>query len=199
MPRIRAFDGYLVDAGRAARVVSPAYDAVSPAMRRQFAEANPQNYLNTMRLREDFPDNAQPTAEHLLALNKARLDELLSNGSFHRFEQPCLFIYRLSVDGHTQTGVVCEVSVDEYHEGRLRKHESTRSDKEDLLAMYQKVVGVSSSPICLAHPHDDDIEQFLTRATRQPPALDFVSPGRRCPTGVVHRKRGGAKTITSIV
>lgn len=175
MPHIRAFDGYLVDPARAAQVVSPAYDAVSPAMRRQFAEANPQNYLNTMRLREDFPEDAQPTVERLLALNKARLDELLSNGSFNRFEQPCLFIYRLSVDGHTQTGVVCEVSIDEYHHGRLRKHENTRSNKEDLLAMYQKVVGVSSSPVCLAYPHDDDIEQLLVEATRQPPQLDFVA------------------------
>lgn len=175
MPRIRAFDGYLVDAARAGQVVSPAYDAVSPSRRRRFAEANPQNYLNTMRLREDFLADAQPTVERLLALNKARLDELLSNGSFNRFERHCLFIYRLSVGGHTQTGVVCEVSVDEYHQGRLRKHENTRCDKEDLLAMYQRVVGVSSSPICLAYPHDDDIEQLLERAVRQPPVLDFVS------------------------
>ena len=175
MPRIRAFNGYLVDPARAEQVVSPAYDAVSPAMRRQFAEANPQNYLNTMRLQEDFPADAQPTVAQLLESNKARLDELLSNGSFNRFEQPCLFVYRLSVEGHTQTGVVCQVSLDEYHEGRLRKHENTRSDKEDLLAMYQQVVGVSPNPICLAYPHDDDIRQVLERETRRPPALDFVS------------------------
>ncbi len=175
MPRIRAFDGYLVDPVRAAQVVSPAYDAVSPTMRRQFAEANPQNYLNTMRLLEDFPDHAQPTPENLLALNKSRLEELLSNGSFHRFEQPCLFIYRLSVGRHTQTGVVCEVSVDEYHHGHLRKHENTRSDKEDLLTSYQQVVGVSSSPICLAYPHDNAIEQLLAEQTQQLPTLDFVS------------------------
>ena len=175
MPRIRAFDGYLVDPARAGQVVSPAYDAVSPEKRRQFAERNPQNYLKTMRLREDFPADAQPTAERLLALNKARLDELLSNGSFNRFDQPCMFIYRLSVDGHTQTGVVCEVSVDEYHRGHLRKHENTRSDKEDLLATYQQVVGVSSSPICLAYPHDAAIAQLLEGAVREPPVLDFVS------------------------
>ncbi len=175
MPRIRAFDGYLVHPARAAEVVSPAYDAVSPEKRRQFAEANPQNYLNCMRLREDFPADSQPTVERLLAMNKAKLDELLGNGSFNRFTQPCLFIYRLSAGEHTQTGVVCEVSVDEYHEGRLRKHENTRSDKEDLLTRYQEVVGVSSSPICLAHARDADIEQLLAEQTRHPPALDFVA------------------------
>lgn len=175
MPRIRAFDGYLVNPACAAQVVSPAYDAVSPTQRRKFAEANPQNYLNAMRLQDDFPADARPSVEKLLALNKACLDELLSNGSFNLFAQPCLFLYRLSVGGHVQTGVVCEVSVDEYRQGRLRKHEDTRSDKEDLLAMYQQVVGVSSSPICLAHPHDDAIAAWLARTTEQPPELDFVS------------------------
>ena len=200
MPRIRAFDGYLVDPARAGQVVSPAYDAVSPEKRRQFAEANPQNYLNTMRLREDFPADAQPTVEKLLALNKARLDELLRNGSFNRFAQPCIFIYRLAVGGHTQTGVVCEVSVDEYHHGRLRKHENTRSDKEDLLAMYQQVVGVTSSPICLAYPHDDAIEQFLEAAAANrrcwilfPP---MASPSR-CGASKAHPNNGNCKRCLS--
>ena len=176
MPHIRAFDGYLVDSAHAERVVSPTYDAVPPAVRRQFAEANPQNYLNAMRLREDFPPDAQPTAEGLLAANQAKLAELLSNGSFNRFEQPSLFVYRLSADGHTQTGLVCELSVDEYCRGHLRKHEDTRSDKEDLLAQYQKVVGVSSCPICLAYlPPDDEIERTLAEQIRQTPLLDFVS------------------------
>ena len=176
MPRIRAFDGYLVNPAHAEQVVSPAYDAVSPEKRREFADANPRNYINTMRLMADFPADSQPTVEELLAFNKANLDALLCDGSFNRFTQPCLFIYRLSVGAHTQTGVVCEVSVDDYRRGNLRKHENTRSDKEDLLAMYQQVVGVSSSPICLAYPHDDDIDRLLAQQTRQPPALDFVSP-----------------------
>ncbi|MDD9854909.1 MAG: DUF1015 domain-containing protein, partial [Gammaproteobacteria bacterium] len=175
MPRIRAFDGYLVDPAHAVEVVSPAYDAVSPQMRREFADAHPRNYINTMRLLADFPADAQPTVDELLAYNKANLDALLSGGAFNRIEKPCLFIYQLATDTHCQTGVVCEVSVDEYAHGRLRKHENTRSDKEDLLALYQRVVGVSSSPICLAHAHDDGVERALAELTAAPPALDFVS------------------------
>ena len=175
MPHIRAFTGYLVAAARAEAVVSPAYDAVSPAMRRKFADAHPGNFLNTMRLREDFPPDAQPSTDELLTRNKAHLEKLLGDGSFEKFDSPCMFIYRLRAGGHTQTGVVCEISVDEYADGRVRKHEDTRSDKEDLLAMYQKVVGVSSSPICLAYPHDRAIEEFLGEKTRTPPQLDFTA------------------------
>lgn len=175
MPHIRPIDGYLVDPAHAEAVVSPAYDAVSPALRREFADAHPRNYINTMRLMADFPPDAQPTVDELLAHNKANLDALLASGAFNRIERPCLFLYQLAAAGHTQTGVVCEVSVDEYAQGRLRKHENTRSDKEDLLAMYQQVVGVSSSPICLAYPHDDAIDSALAELTCARPVLDFVS------------------------
>ena len=54
MPVIKAFDGYLVNPERAHDVVSPAYDAVSPEQRRLFADAHPDNFINTMRLREDL-------------------------------------------------------------------------------------------------------------------------------------------------
>lgn len=175
MPLIRAFNGYLVDAAHAEHVVSPDYDVVSAEQRRQFAEQNPRNYLNAMRLQDDFPADAQPSTEQLLATNKAHLQKLMSDGAFNQFEQPSMFIYRLSAKQHTQTGLVCEISVDEYHHGRLRKHENTRSNKEDLLTMYQKVVGVSSSPICLAYPDNDAINRLLAQYTTALPTLDFVS------------------------
>ena len=187
MPRIRAFTGYLVDAARAAQVVSPAYDAVSPAMRRAFAESHPQNYLNTMRLREDFPPEQTPSNEQLLAMNKAKLDELLADGSFARFDSPAMFVYRLSNAAHRQTGLVCEVPIDEYQQGHLRKHENTRADKEDLLARYQQVVGVSSSPVCLAHPHHDAIDALLEAQSDHKTAVGFCRRRRRHPTSVARR------------
>ena len=175
MPKIRSFDGFLVTAERAGEVVSPAYDSVSPEQRRIFAEENPKNFLNTMRLMEDFPDDARPSQEQLLALNRANLDKLLEDGSYQPLPQPCLFLYQLDTGSHVQTGLVCEVGVNEYEQGLIRKHENTRSDKEDLLANYQKVVGVSSSPICLAYAQNDDIDSCIAQLASREPDLEFVS------------------------
>jgi uncharacterized protein (DUF1015 family) len=173
MPVIKAFDGYLVNPERAHDIVSPAYDSVSPEQRRQFAEAHPENFINTMRLQEDYPANAQPSQEQLLATNKERLQQLLANGSFNSLTEPCMFVYRLGAGKHIQTGVVCEVAVDDYERGLLRKHENTRSSKEDLLAQYQEVVGASSSPICLTYSRDAAIDDFIDHVTSGAPTLDF--------------------------
>ncbi|WP_424946209.1 DUF1015 domain-containing protein [Candidatus Spongiihabitans sp.] len=175
MPKIKAFAGYLVNAARAKQVVSPAYDSVSPQQRRQFAEANPQNFLNTMRLLEDFPADARPTQSQLLSSNKANLDKLLDDGSYEKLKTPCLFVYQLGSGAHVQTGVVCEIGIEEYEKGLVRKHENTRSDKEDLLTRYQKVVGVSSSPICLAYSQSDAIDDYVARLIEKPDDLEFIS------------------------
>lgn len=173
MPVIKAFDGYLVNPERAHDIVSPAYDSVSPEQRRQFAEAHPENFINTMRLQEDYPENAKPSHEQLLATNKERLQQLLANGSFNSLAEPSMFVYRLGTGNHIQTGVVCEVAVEDYERGLLRKHENTRSAKEDLLAQYQEVVGASSSPICLTYSRNAAIDDFVDHVTSGPPTLDF--------------------------
>ncbi len=173
MPEIKPFNGFLINADHAREVVSPAYDSVSPQQRRIFVENNPRNFLNTMRLLEDLPDEIHPTAEQLLLSNKANLDKLLSDGSFDALEQPCLFIYQLDTGEHVQTGVVCEVAVDEYERGAIRKHENTRSDKEDLLVQYLAVVGVSSSPICLTYSQDPDIDRCVQQIINNQPDLEF--------------------------
>ncbi len=175
MPGIKAFDGYLVKAERARTVVSPAYDSVSPEQRREFAEANPDNFINTMRLQEDFPEDSKPTYEQLLNANKDRLTHLLNNGSFKALEKPCMFLYQLGTGAHIQTGIVCEVAVEEYEQGNLRKHENTRSAKEDLLAQYQEVVGASSSPICLTYAQDPSIDSYINTLASQAPDLDFTT------------------------
>lgn len=173
MPVIKAFDGYLVNPKRALDVVAPAYDSASPQRRRRFAEANPDNFINTMRLQEDFPADARPSQEQLLSDNRDQLQKLLANGSFNALSSAGMFVYRLGTDDHIQTGVVCEVTVADYEQGLIRKHENTRSLKEDLLARYQEVVGVSSNPICLTYTQNHAIDEFITNITESEPTLDF--------------------------
>ncbi len=175
MPKIKPFDGYLVKNEVAAEVVAPEYDTVPAQTRRAFADANPQNFLNTMRLREDFNPASPPTQEELLIYNRNNLHRLLAEGHFDKYTEPSVFIYELTHGIHSQTGVVCEISADEYDQGHIRKHENTRRDREDLLAHYQKFVGVASCPISLAYPQNHAIDEFIRNQVAAAPMLDFTT------------------------
>lgn len=175
MPHISAFDSWLVKQEHASKTVAPSYDAVSARERQKFAIKNPDNFLNTMRLMEDFRDDERPERDELLLRNRRVLDRLLDSESFEYQCEPSLFLYQLVFGKHTQTGVVCEVPINEYDSGNIRKHEKTLIDKESLLANYLRVVGVSSSPICLTYPQSDSIDTLVSQICEQRATLNFQS------------------------
>jgi uncharacterized protein (DUF1015 family) len=124
---------------------------------------------------EEFPENIRPTQEALLESNSAKLKALMGEGVYTFTDKSCFFVYRLSVDGHVQTGLVADVPIEAYDSGAIRKHENTQRDKEDRLTRYQQVVGVSSSPVCLAYKDRSEISDLVARITRTERIIDFVS------------------------
>jgi uncharacterized protein (DUF1015 family) len=178
--QIRAFRPYVVAPQHAIAVVSPAYDSMSPAQRRIFCETHPKNYINTMQAADDFPISERPTEAQVLEGNARQLQAMLKNGSYRDSDTDAVFIYQLSIDGHTQTGVVAEIPVGEYQNGSIRRHEETRKEHEERLSRYLDIVGASSSPICLAYAGSTEIDAIVESVTQGDPVLDFVLPDGVC-------------------
>ncbi len=175
MMTIRPFASYVIRDEHAARIVSPAYDAFTPEERHIYACGHPDNYVNVMRSLDEYPSAERPTLDDLLVVNAENLQRILASDAYRYNETPCLFLYRLSIDGQVQTGVVAEIPIAHYDRGLVKKHELTRADKEDQLTRYNEVVGVSSSPVCLAYPQDDSIDALVDAVLAESPVVDFVS------------------------
>ena len=174
MTTIRAFDGLLVKGTRLQTVVSPAYDSLTAQDRSAFSADHPQNYINVMHSPDEFPEDRQPTMQELLNLNASNLQKMLARGDFEQLQKPAVFLYRLTIEGHRQTALVCELPIDHYDTGKVLKHENTQSEKEDLLADYLEVVGAASSPVCLAYQDNTDINELVAVITsRTDPIFDF--------------------------
>ncbi len=172
MPRIAKFEGFLVNPERIDDVVTPSYDAMTPAERREFAENHPDSYVNVMRTLEEFDDSG-PTLAEILEHNQRHLQKLLKSGAFLETQNPSYYLYELHSGSHRQTGVIANIPVDEYVSGRLKKHEDTQLEKENMLTHYQRTVGVTSSPICVAYSDREDIDDAVRRAKLNPPCLEF--------------------------
>ena len=165
MTQIRAFDGLLVNEDRLEAVVSPAYDSLTPEDRHAFSTSHPSNYINVMHSLDEYPEDDRPSLKQVLDLNASNLRKMLGRGDFVALERPAIFVYRLTVDGHQQTAVVCEIPISHYDNGLVLKHENTRADKEDLLTSYLDVVGVSSSPVCLAYQEKSEVNELIASIT----------------------------------
>ncbi|MDH3302295.1 MAG: DUF1015 family protein [Acidimicrobiia bacterium] len=158
----------------AAEVPSPPHDALTPEQRRQHLRRHPHSYIGVTRAPEDV-DDPSLTVEDLLVEGRRSLETLLEADVFTPSEGPQYFIYRLTANGHTQTGVVCGVAVSDYEGGSVRIHERIRADRAEHLAKHLNIVGAQSSPIALATRESDRLLDVTDRAIEHEPALDFIA------------------------
>jgi len=169
---IGPISGYLVAPSQIAEVVAPPYDSLSAAGRRRYAAEHPRNFLNALRAHDDYPPDDRPELSELLAANTEYLHARVREAAFVPHPAPCLLLYRLQENGHTQTGVVAEMPLAEYDEGRLKRHEHTHRAKEEALLQYAEVVGARSSPVCVTYPGRAEIDACIVDLERAEPAID---------------------------
>jgi uncharacterized protein (DUF1015 family) len=115
----------------AAVVSSVPYDVVSTEEAKQLAAGNPLSFLHVTRSEIDLPEGTDPYSPHVYARARENLDLLTRQAPLVIDDVPSLYLYRLRMGDHQQTGVAGCFSVDEYESDRIKKHERTRRDKED--------------------------------------------------------------------
>lgn len=99
----------------------------------------------------------------------------------------------------TQYGLVVGAWVDDYLEGRIKKHELTRKDKEEDRMKHVRVLNANMEPVFFAYPHRDDLDAIIADVTKGEPEYDFVAApeGFRHTFWVINDKQTIAK-ITEI-
>jgi uncharacterized protein (DUF1015 family) len=95
--------------------------------------------------------------------------------------EPSLYVYRLSMDGHEQTGIAGCCSLDEYDRDIVRKHERTRPDKEDDRTRHMLALNAQTGPVFLTYRGRAEIDAIVKDTARRPPLFDFTAPD-----GVAH-------------
>ena len=75
----------------------------------------------------------------------------------------------------TQYGLVVGAWVDDYLEGRIKKHELTRKDKEEDRMKHVRVLNANMEPVFFAYPHREDLDAIVAEVTKGTPEYDFVA------------------------
>src|SRR5687768_9786049 len=115
----------------AARVAAVPYDVVNAEEAQALAAGNPLSFLHVSRAEIDLPPDTNPYSDAVYAKAVENLKTLKTKAPLVQEDTPSLYVYRLRMGSHEQTGIVGAWSVDEYDADVIKKHEKTRRDKED--------------------------------------------------------------------
>lgn len=105
----------------------------------------------------------------------ARLRESLGSSRYQRMPGPAVVVYRIANGRHQQTGVVVEVSIEDYRAGRIRQHEATQPDRERLLEESTEASGIERTPVTLAHSPDRALRSVTESLTSTEPDVDLTA------------------------
>ncbi len=175
MPKVTPFQGIRPVPALAERVAALPYDVYN--RREAVAEVikEPLSFLKIDRAETQFPDEIDTYDSRVYAKARSLLDAWIADGIFIIEEMPCYYIYELTMNGRSQTGIVACSSIDDYQNQLIRKHENTREDKELDRIRHVDVTDAHTGPIFLAYRSKQEINVLVDTAKRQAPLYDFVS------------------------
>lgn len=175
MPLIRPFAGLRPVPERAADVVAPPYDVLNSAEARERARGRPWSFLHISKAEIDLPEDTDPYDPAVYAKSAENLQKMLEQGILVREDKACYYVYRLIMNGHSQTGLVATASVTDYDSNRIRKHEYTRPAKEDDRVRQIEALNAQTGPVLLAYKSQPDVDAILEAVTGTEPVVDVTA------------------------
>jgi uncharacterized protein (DUF1015 family) len=175
MPLIRPFAGLRPVPERAEDVVAPPYDVLNSAEARERAAGRPWSFLHISKAEIDLPEDTDPYDPAVYAKSAENLKKMRDEGILMRDDKDCYYVYRLIMNGHSQTGLVAVASVADYDTNRVRKHEFTRPAKEDDRVRQIEALNAQTGPVLLAYKSQADMDAILEQATQAEPVVDVTA------------------------
>jgi uncharacterized protein (DUF1015 family) len=160
----------------AGQVASLPYDVLNSSEARQAANGNPNSFLHITKSEIDLPDETDPYAAEVYEKARTNLAAFISRDILFRENKSCYYIYRLTMQGKSQTGLVALSSIDEYEHNLIKKHELTRPEKEMDRIRHIQISGAQTGNVFLAYRQQKDIDQLIENWIQvKSPVYDFTA------------------------
>lgn len=175
MSKIVPFRGIRPRPDIVSRVIAPPYDVLDSAEARELADGNPQSWLHVSKPEIDLDPSIDLYDPRVYAKARENFNAFMDAAYFVKDLSPVLYVYRLSISGHTQTGVIAGAAVAEYEAGLIKKHELTRADKEEDRTKHTETLEAHSGPVFLTYRRQTAIDALVAQAVAEPAIYDVTT------------------------
>ncbi|SMP38497.1 DUF1015 domain-containing protein [Anoxynatronum buryatiense] len=152
------------------------YDVMNRAEALKMADGNPNSFLHVIRSEIDLDPMVDAYDRAVYQKASENLQYLIKKGTLIQDDQPAFYLYRQTMAGRSQLGIVACFSIDDYVNDRIKKHELTRPEKENDRIHHFDACDAHTEPVFLTHRSNASLTGFLQELTvKQAPAYDFIT------------------------
>jgi len=174
---VKPFRGFRPTPALADKVPSVPYDVVTTDEARELARGNPHSFLHVIRPEIDLEPGLDPHDDRVYEKGRETFDAFVERGWLVRDAVPAYYVYRLRAGSHSQSGIVGAAAVQDYLDGRIKKHEHTRPEKEQDRVRLIDAMSALPGPIFLTYRPDADLASAIAAAAAGEPAVRFTEDG----------------------
>ena len=175
MAILKAFKGLRPKKEKVSLIASRPYDVLNSEEAKIEAGDNTHSFLHVVKPEIDLPADLDHYSPLVYQKAKENFDKLVKDGMFIQDKIECLYIYRLTMDGRKQTGIVGAAAVDDYFNDVIKKHELTRPDKEEDRKNHVRVANINAEPVFFAYPNMKALDEAVNKVTATPAEYDFTT------------------------
>jgi uncharacterized protein (DUF1015 family) len=159
----------------AAQVAAVPYDVINAEEAQALAAGNPLSFLHVSRAEIDLAPETNPYADAVYQKAVDNLKALKTRAPLVIEDRPSLYVYRLRMGQHVQTGIAASYSLDEYDTDVIKKHERTRRDKEDDRTRHMIELRAQTGPVFLTYRASGAVDEVVARTVAGAPLFDFTA------------------------
>ncbi len=176
MTQIRPFCGLRPMPDYAKEIAALPYDVVDEKEARKELARHPLSFLSVTRAEATMADCISATSPAVYKMAEQNLMRYLSQKQMQQDSAPRYYIYRQRLEKSIQIGVVACASIEEYRRNIIKKHELTRTDKEQDRVEHIKATKAQTGPVFLVYKNRVDITSFVLKLmSEKTPVYDFVA------------------------
>lgn len=178
--------------GLEADIAALPYDVYNRKEAGEAVKGRPHSFLRIDRAETQFAEEIDIYDKRVYEKARELLWGMVEQGQFVEEQEPAYYVYELTMEGRSQTGIVGCASIDDYVSGVIKKHENTRAEKEQDRICHVDTCKAQTGPVFLAYREDERITDVVEAVKAGEPMFDFVAED-----GIRHRgwKIAGAPQI----
>jgi uncharacterized protein (DUF1015 family) len=176
MATIKPFRGIRPPKELVEQVESRPYDVLNSDEAREEAGNNEKSLYHIIKPEIDFPVGTSEYDPKVYEKAAENFQKFQDKGWLVQDEREHYYIYAQTMQGKTQYGLVVGAYVDDYMNGRIKKHELTRRDKEEDRMKHVRVNNANIEPVFFAYPDNEVLDKLIMRYAATEPEYDFVAP-----------------------
>ncbi|MCQ2173979.1 MAG: DUF1015 domain-containing protein [Bacteroidales bacterium] len=180
MVRVKPFSAIRPPREMVSKVAAPPYDVLDSA--EAAAQAGPESLLHITRPEIDFcpPAGENERRSYDKAVENFRLWQ--ERGWLRKDPGEFYYLYSQTMGDHTQYGIVLCAYAPDYENGRIRKHELTRRDKEDDRMVHVRIQNANIEPVFFAYKDNARLNAVMEQTALKEPEYDYADAN-----GFIHR------------